>query len=254
MHPKWHGRHTFWWGTNNMGMITSDKLLLELKMSDLINKNYRLLLVLQRLNIGLGFKDLSVEEVCREHGIAPGFFCILVKLYNEGKVLITSPVERRYFPNLVLFLRNSHDYFLKEKIVEIDAAIKDFSASLEHGGHGLLERFWSEYAREVEKHMGYENRQVFPLIISLYEQKSFPLEGLQFIQQFEENHDDIAEALMDLKNLLIKYFPLTEKERNRHRILKDLFELEEDLQLHQQVENFVLIPLVKQLTQENIQL
>ncbi len=230
--------------------ITNDGRLLDMKMSDLIHLNYHILLVLQRLNIGLGFKEMSVAEVCRNHGVAPEFFSMLVRLQLEERVVVATPIRRDYFSHLLLFLKNSHDFFIREKLPYINTLIGRYSSAMEHEAQGLLENFWSEYANEVKSHMEYEDSIVFPLIYSIYEQVEGTRVDTQLIHQFEVTHEDIAEALFDLKNLLIKYFPKTQNEALRNHIIVELFELEADLQNHQQVENLILLPMVMQYSLE----
>lgn len=231
-------------------MKNTTKLHPDMKMVELIHLNPGLLDLLYRLHINLGFKDLSINDICQQHGVSLNFFMMMAKLYVEKRVAIPEAIERRSFANLIRFLRNSHDYILNNKIIEIDMLIKAYSTSNENGKQELLERFWSEYVSHIHRHMGYENHEIFPIIQLLYEGKSTSSIDPNFILQFEENHDDIEEALADLKNLLIKYFPPTSKEELRHQILKELFVLDDDLQIHQQVENHILIPLVKKFTQE----
>ena len=40
-----------------------------MKMADLVHANYRLLYVLPRFGIQLGFGDKSIEEICRAHNL-----------------------------------------------------------------------------------------------------------------------------------------------------------------------------------------
>jgi len=216
-----------------------------MKMSDLIHVNYHFLLVLKRLNIGLGFKEKSVAEVCLEHNIPPEFFSMLVRLQLDGRVPTIYNVKRDYFRCLVLYLKNSHDFFIREKLPYINNLIGRYCAATNYDAQGLLEKFWREYANEVNNHMEYENSTVFPLIYSIYDKPERAEFDSHLIRQFELNHDDIAEALLDLKNLLIKYFPKSKNEDLRNEIIMELFELEADLQNHQQVENQILIPMVK---------
>ena len=42
-----------------------------MKMADLVGADYRLLTVIYRLGIKLGFGEKTVEETCRESGVPP---------------------------------------------------------------------------------------------------------------------------------------------------------------------------------------
>ena len=49
-------------------------------MSDLIQANYRLLRVLPRFGIHLGFGDKSVAEVCRAQGVSMELFLLVCNI------------------------------------------------------------------------------------------------------------------------------------------------------------------------------
>ena len=51
-----------------------------MKMSDLIQANYRLLRVLPRFGIHLGFGDKSVAEVCRAQGVSMELFLLVCNI------------------------------------------------------------------------------------------------------------------------------------------------------------------------------
>ncbi len=45
-----------------------------MKLADLVESNYELLVVLARMGIPLGFGEASVGEVCRQRGISAELF------------------------------------------------------------------------------------------------------------------------------------------------------------------------------------
>lgn len=215
------------------------------KMADLASQNYRVVLILRHLDIDLGFKDLSIEEVCGKHQVSHHFFEVVTNLLLNHHFTIPDDVDEAYFESLIRYLKNSHDYFIKERLPAVDSMIKEYSQTLQDVSHGLLEQFWKEYSNDVFSHMEYENREIFPLILAVKGKRVPDLKRL--MDTFSDNHEDIGEALTDLKSLLIKYFPSEENTQLRQAILKELFDIEEDLLFHQQVENHILIPSAKNL-------
>ena len=67
------------------------------------------------------------------------------------------------------------------------------------------------------------------------------------VAEYQEHHNDIEEKLNDLKSLLIKYLPLKNDQSIRRNLLFRLFELEYDLNIHSQIEELILIPLVSKM-------
>jgi regulator of cell morphogenesis and NO signaling len=67
------------------------------------------------------------------------------------------------------------------------------------------------------------------------------------VSEYKDHHNDIEEKLNDLKSLLIKYLPLKNDQPIRRKLLFSLFELEYDLNIHSQIEELILIPLVSKM-------
>ena len=67
------------------------------------------------------------------------------------------------------------------------------------------------------------------------------------VKEYRLHHDDIEEKLNDLKNLLIKYLPQKNDQQIRRKLLFSLFEVEYDLNIHSQIEDTILIPLVEKM-------
>ena len=115
----------------------------------------------------------------------------------------------------------------------------------------LVKKFFTEYFSEVNEHLRYENEVVFPYVLSLYDQIKNREQGKKrkeySVVEYREQHNDIEEKLEDLKKLLIKYLPQKNDMILRRKILFSLFELEYDLNVHSQIEEFILIPLVEKM-------
>lgn len=174
-------------------------------MSDLIQANYRLLRVLPRFGIHLGFGDKSVAEVCRAQGVSMELFLLVCNISTFDDFLPDTAMFKGIdVEDIVLFLQNSHKYYLEQRIPEI----RENLSSLEEGpgtsSARILDRFFNDYRNEVEAHFEYEEQTVFPYIRGLIH--GVHTEGYS-IEQFEENHSNIEDKLEDLKNILIKYLP-----------------------------------------------
>ena len=137
-----------------------------MKMSDLIQANYALLTVLPRFGIHLGFGDRSVADVCRAQGVSLELFLMICSIYTFDDYL---PDAERFegidVEDIVLYLHNSHRYYLEERIPEIweNLSSLEEGVSEETPSIRILDRFFNEYRREVEAHFAYEEQTVFPI-------------------------------------------------------------------------------------------
>ena len=99
-------------------------------MSDLIQANYRLLRVLPRFGIHLGFGDKSVAEVCRAQGVSMELFLLVCNISTFDDFLPDTAMFKGIdVEDIVLFLQNSHKYYLEQRIPEI----RENLSSLEEG-------------------------------------------------------------------------------------------------------------------------
>lgn len=218
-------------------------------MADLIHANYRLLFVLPRFGIRLGFGEKSIGDICRTHQISVSLFLLVCHIYTFDDFL-PSPNELDSFTaeDLTGYLHQSHLDYLHGQIPEIRRQVLALAACCEAPGGKILERFFDDYSREVHSHFNYEETVVFPYIHTLSEGR--PSDEGYSIGQFEENHSNIEEKLGDLKNILIKYLSDSFPDEPRNRLLLDLFLLEDDLNKHSLIEDRILVPLVEQLEEK----
>jgi len=149
---------------------------------------------------------------------------------------------------IVTYLKNSHKYYSEEIYPNILSTIKQMNELNTHKEMALVEKFFGTYFSEVKEHLDYENKTVFPYILELIEKienPDYPMRQTNFsVDEYQEHHNDIEEKLDDLKNLLIKYLPQKNDQILRRKLLFSLFELEYDLNIHSQIEDLILIPLV----------
>ena len=99
--------------------------------------------------------------------------------------------------------------------------------------------FFDEYIKEVKKHFEYEETKVFPYIRSLVNGEISSYN----INIFRRRHDEIAEKLSELKNIILRFYP-TSMPNKMYDVLVDLYNAEEDLDSHADIENLILIPLI----------
>lgn len=220
----------------------------KMKLADVLLTNYKLLLVLNRFDIHLGFGEKSVDEVCRKQNIPTSLFLLVCNVYTFADYLPQEKDLQSFdTESLMRYLLSSHLYYKQKCLPGINSKLNDVAKKLDEKTARVLQRFYNDYQTEVLNHFEYEENVAFPYIN--YVAKGDHTVAYN-IGQYEENHSNIDEKLNDLKNIIIKYLPYVDAQEELNALLFDLFELEDDFQKHTLMEDKVLVPLVSQLEQK----
>jgi len=214
------------------------------KLSDLIREDHSLLLVISRFGLSLGFGDKTVKEVCEINGIDCNTFLAVVNFLSEGNFEVDNDTDTISVVSVVDYLKNAHTYFLNFKLPSIRNKLLDaVNASDQNIPYGVIfMKFFDEYVSEVRKHMEYEDKVVFPYVVKLQNgQKDLKYS----ISVFQERHNDIESKLIELKNILIKYFPAKGSNYLLTEVLFDILSCEIDLASHGQVEDYLFVPAIE---------
>ncbi|MBQ0073939.1 MAG: helix-turn-helix transcriptional regulator [Prevotella sp.] len=211
------------------------------KMIDLISDNYSMLQGLSAFGIQLGFGDKSVEEVCNEQGVDTYTFLTVVNfLINDY-----TPKEaddRISARTLLGYLRASHSYFLDFQLPAIRKKLEE-SLNFKNKMDMFILRLYDEYAHDIQLHMKYEEKTLFPYVESL-------LRGEQMnnynVDTFARHHSDTKGKFQELKNIIIKYLP--QDGLTNHQLtdtLYDIYNNEEWLSNHSNVEEILFVPAIR---------
>jgi len=214
------------------------------KMSDLICENYPMLLVMSRFGIALGFGEKNIGEVCRMNNVDTCTFLTVVNyLSNMASGSIPAVSNCLSLESLITYLHNSHDYFLKFRLPQIRAKLLEAISNSSDDVTFVIRRFFDEYAEEVNKHMLYEEKTVFPYVRGILNGEKKQKYNISI---FMKRHDQIELKITELKNILIKYYPGTANNM-LNSVLFDIFSTEEDLASHNHIEDSLFIPAILEL-------
>lgn len=217
----------------------------KMKMSDLIDADYKLLLLLTRLKFTLGFGDKSIDAVCQKYNFDTECFLFLANFQsNKSIVNIHEVFEKLPLAPFLHYLKCSHEYFLEERLPNIRRKLKLIFADSEKELEDLVLNFFDNYMKEVQEHMMYEDNTVFPYVQSLIEKSK---KDLYSINIFEERHNDIEAKMTDLKRILMKYVSGVKDQTLMTNILLELYMSEEELAAHTYIEDKLVIPRVKKI-------
>ena len=216
------------------------------KMISLIRDNYNLLQSLGSFGISLGFGDKTVSQVCEEQHVDTYTFLAVVNFTING-YRDFDDASRLSMPTLLQYLKASHDYFIGFQLPFIRKELVDALDDKDNLARLIL-KLYDEYARSITAHMKYEEKNVYPYVEALLQGKSVT----DFeIDMYSKHHGQESSKLRELKSIIIKYLPSDGLHNNQlSATLYDIYNNEEWLSLHAQVEDEIFIPAVRRLEQK----
>ena len=177
-------------------------------MSDVISDDYRMLQILSRFGITLGFGDKSVAATCKAADVdVPTFLTVVNYVKDPSRAHINDMVEQVDLPALIRYLKNSHSYFVNFRLPNIRRRlIEALDCSASNQIAFLILKFYDEYAAEVAHHMEYENTHVHPFVESLL-RGELPGETFAAVtDQHNNNHLSIEKSISELKSIIMRTY------------------------------------------------
>ena len=215
------------------------------RLMSLIRDNYNVLQALSAFGINLGFGNKTVREVCKEQQVDTYTFLLIVNFIING-YRHQGPDESVSVPTLMRYLKASHEYFLGFQLPYIRREFEE-ALSEDDRMRQLVLRLYDDYARSILQHMKYEEKTLFPYVDALLEGKKMTDYGIEI---FSKHHNDATAKLHELKDILIKYLPASGM--TNHKLtatLHHIYNNEEWLHLHANVEDEIFIPAISTLEQ-----
>lgn len=219
------------------------------KLITLIKDNYNILQSLGSFGINLGFGDKTVRDVCEAQNVDTYTFLAIVNLSINGYKNFDD-YSRISIPTLMHYLHASHEYYLDFQLPFIR---KELTEALDENDNlaRLILKLYDEYASEINKHMKYEEKFLFPYVESLM--KGEPTKNYD-IETFSKHHGQTDQKLRELKNIIIKYLPSDGLRNNQlSATLCDIYSNEEWLAKHAEVEEEIMIPSIRHLERRSRQ-
>lgn len=218
------------------------------QMLELIRDNYNVLQSLSAFGIGMGFGAKTVREVCDTHGVDTFTFLAVVNLTING-YHSQNDIHHLNVQTLLRYLQASHRYYIEFQLPFLRKELTEALAEDDRMSE-LIIRLFDEYARFITHHMRYEEQTLFPYVEDLL--KGGHRENCS-IETFSKHHDQTGEKLKELKSIIIKYLPSDPKRSNLlTATLYDIYNLEEWIALHANVEEAIFIPAIKELEKNNL--
>lgn len=206
-------------------------------MCDLVENDYRVLIVMARLGMGLGFGDKTVGEVCLQGGVDVDTFSVIVRMILEGEYPSDSDIDKMSLSTLMAGLNRAHTYYLDHRLPEIRRQLIRAWGGSDNDLLRVMVNYFDEFVIDVRRHMQYEEEVFFPYVREL--EKGSPVD--QRRPDFSHDRQDpMIARLGEMRRLLVKYYPSRDT-NDMNEVLLDLAICEQAMELHRNVEN-VLLP------------
>ena len=204
------------------------------KMITLIKDNYSVLQALGSFGINLGFGDKTVQETCDYNGVDTYTFLAVVN-FTINDFTNFEDDEQISVPTLLHYLEASHAYYLDFQLPFIRRELEESLGKDDHLGH-LIMRLYDEYAQEIRRHMKYEEKTDYN------------------IETFSKHHEQTDKKLREVKLMIIKYLPSDAHLNNKlTATLYDIYNNEEWLKQHAEVEDHIFAPAIRRLERQTKQ-
>ena len=215
------------------------------KLSYVLANDYRLLQVMSRFGISLGFGEKTIAEVCRQCSVDTDTFLTLLNYVKDGAENRPQRVEHVSVASVLDYLKRTHTYFLNYLFPHVRFHLLNaIDCSVQNEIAFLVLKFFDEYVEEVRRHMEYEETTTFIYVQKLVEGELVSLENSQLLSR---HHEAIESKLKELKNLFMQYYPQTEINEKLNAVIISIYQAEEDLSIHCLVEDNIFVPAVRRL-------
>ena len=211
----------------------------EMKIYELIDAAPMLLSLFSRLNIHLPFGDISIAEMCRRDGYNPQLFIMLCAMHIDLRHRpADEEITPEMLPEVIAYLRASHRYYAEHMLPHTARHLEEILSYCDNLSERVLRGFYDDYTRYIKRHFEEEEREIFTLMERGGERDAnFAL--------FDMPHTDIDDRSNDIASLIVKSLPESAPTSLRCDMLKDVYELRDDLRRHSNIETYLLRPLVE---------
>ena len=216
----------------------------EMKIFELVESTPSILSIFSRLDIRLPFGDISVEEMCKREGYSTELFLSLCSMHanSDFRPNIES-LSTDMLPEIIGYLRASHRYYAEKMLPHTSAHLQEILEHCDSLSRNMLRRFYDDYMKYIVDHFQEEELHLFNIIDSTARQEAdFSL--------LDMPHTDIDDRSNDIASLIFKSLPENAPTKLRIVTLEHIYALRDDLRRHNNVERYMLKPLVDKYINE----
>jgi len=216
------------------------------KFYRIIERDYRLMQVVARFNITMGFADRTISEVCHMHEVDVHTFLAVINqvvCYLEGQSDSVS-LDLVDMPALLGYLKRTHIYLIDYQLPQMRRTLfAAMDSTVQNDVAILLLKYFDLYVTQVQDHVHHEEDDVFAYAEQLMngqwieEEKSMP----------RRHNEDFVAKLHELLQMFLQYYPQEGVNDELNHVIYDLYRIEEDIRIHCRIEDEMLMPLLRRL-------
>lgn len=216
----------------------------EMKIFELVESAPSILSIFSRLDIRLPFGDISVAEMCRREGFTTELFLALCSIHaTENFRPDTDRLTVEMLPEVINYLRASHRYYAEKMLPHTSAHLQEILEHCDILSRSMLRRFYDDYMKYIVDHFREEEEHLFSII----DNNSAERADLSIL---DVPHADIDDRSNDIASLIFKSLPEDAPTKLRIVTLEHIYALRDDLRRHNNVERYILKPLVDKYLQK----
>lgn len=189
--------------------------------------------VISRFGLTMGVGEQTIAQVCEAHNVHTPTFLAVINYKVFKQRALPADID---IPTLQRYLRNAHTYFLDFRLPNLRRALIEAIIPADPSTKipMLILRCYDEFAEEIRTHIEHEDQGLY--------------------QEHTSGDQRITDKLTEIKNLIIKYFPL---QGTIHQgtvtytlinVMSDLWHTEQDFADHCAIEDEILRPSLTHLT------
>ena len=218
------------------------------RLSTIIKCDYRLIQVVVRLGVTMGFADKTVSDVCHQHGVDVHTFLAVVNYARH----ILQPTDKKAevsldlidVKSLLSYLKHTHDHILNHEMPSMRRNLLGaLDCSSQNEVSFLLLKYFDMYSSEVQNHIQFEESEVYAYAESL-------LNGGAPISKkvaFHRHNENFVEKLNELINVFLQYYPQEGNNDALNDVVYGIYRVEQDIRIHCAIEDQMLGPLLRKL-------
>ena len=214
------------------------------KLSFVIQNDYRLLQVMGRFGMTIGFGEKTILDVCQQCNVdVNAFLAVMNYVKNNTIDSIGSISSKEGVASLLKYLKNSHRYFLDYQFPSMRRSLID-SIEMQNEIAFLVLKYYDIYVEEVRLHMANEDDTTFAWVEQMLNDDSTLSESGQLLSR---HHDSIEKKLGELKKLFLQYYPQKDNNNELNSVVIELYRTEEEPRSHCLIEDNLFTPAVRKL-------